>query len=137
VTPERLREIARDCEDVSGVSSEGNADALRRFADEIERGVNHSSWVWNRRIIESIRAAVPDPPVLDEDLVKTIKERFKSTCTDCPPTNYPTDKTRCSECPKRAELLERANDAWRNQQMSTNTVANRLMDLIVKHCSNE
>jgi hypothetical protein len=28
-------------------------------------------------------------------------------CSDCPPTNYPTDKTRCSECPRRAALSER------------------------------
>jgi hypothetical protein len=76
MTPERLREIARDCEDTSVITSEGNADALRRFADELERGISHSSWVWNRRIIENIRAAVPNPPVLDEDLVEVIRERF-------------------------------------------------------------
>lgn len=76
MSPERLREIAQDCEDASVVSSESNAEALRRFADELELGVNHSCWAWNRRIIESIRAAVPNPPVLDEDLVNIIKERF-------------------------------------------------------------
>ena len=26
-------------------------------------------------------------------------------CGDCPPVGYPTDKTRCAECPRRAELM--------------------------------
>jgi hypothetical protein len=38
---------------------------------------------------------------------------------------------------RNAELLERANQTWRNQQMSTNAVANKLMDLIADHCSRE
>ena len=24
-------------------------------------------------------------------------------CSDCPPVGYPTDKTRCDECPRRAQ----------------------------------
>lgn len=109
MTPERLREIARDCEDASVVSSKGNANELRRLADHLDTCLQHSCWVWNRGIIEKIRAVVPNAPVLDEDLADVICKRFD--CTDCPPKDYPTDKTRCEECPKRkADLPERAND---------------------------
>ena len=78
-TAKRLREIAANCEDVSFVASESNAEELRRLADELERienQVGHWCWVWNRRIIESIRASVPNAPVLDEDLVKVIAAKF-------------------------------------------------------------
>lgn len=26
---------------------------------------------------------------------------MKEVCSDCPPQNYPTDKTRCTPCPRR------------------------------------
>lgn len=26
-------------------------------------------------------------------------------CSDCPPEGYPTDKTRCSECPRKKPTL--------------------------------
>ena len=77
MTPEHLRQIARDCEDASVVSSESNADASRRLADHQDRCLQHSCWVWNRRIIEKIRAAVPNAPVLDEDLADVIRKRFE------------------------------------------------------------
>lgn len=76
MTPNRLRQIAADCEDPSVVASEANAAALRVLADQFERSVNHSCWVWNRQIIESIRAAVPNAPVLDEDLAEVIRKKF-------------------------------------------------------------
>ena len=43
-----------------------------------ENPVLHSSWVWNRRIIEAIRAVVPNPPVLDEDLVDRVRKIFET-----------------------------------------------------------
>ncbi len=30
-----------------------------------------------------------------------------SLCEDCPPVGYPTDKTRCAPCPRRAALRGR------------------------------
>ncbi len=36
-------------------------------------------------------------------------------CEDCPPVGYPTDKTRCSECPRRTNVMadnELAVLAW-------------------------
>jgi len=38
---------------------------------------------------------------------------------------------------RHVELLERANGIWKNQQMSTNTVATKLLDLIIEHCAAE
>ncbi len=38
---------------------------------------------------------------------------------------------------ENAELLKNANSVWRNQQMSTNAVANKLMDLIITHGSDD
>jgi hypothetical protein len=29
-------------------------------------------------------------------------------CEDCPPVNYPTDKTRCADCPRRAAATKGA-----------------------------
>jgi len=37
MTPERLREIAANCEDVSFIASEDNANELRRLADTLEQ----------------------------------------------------------------------------------------------------
>ena len=31
-----------------------------------------------------------------------LKAAKRELCEDCPPSDYPTDKTRCSECPRRA-----------------------------------
>ena len=31
------------------------------------------------------------------------KPRDRPLCYDCPPVGYPTDKTRCDECPRRAK----------------------------------
>lgn len=28
----------------------------------------------------------------------------ENLCSDCPPPGYPTDKTRCGPCPRRAAL---------------------------------
>jgi len=30
-------------------------------------------------------------------------------CSDCPPVGYPTDKTRCLPCPRRAILRTKEN----------------------------
>ena len=30
-------------------------------------------------------------------------EALAVLCDDCPPAGYPTDKTRCEECPRRTE----------------------------------
>ena len=27
-------------------------------------------------------------------------------CSDCPPSGYPTDRTRCAECPRKATLAD-------------------------------
>jgi hypothetical protein len=115
MTPERLREIAGNCEDSSFVCSEQNAIELRRLADHLDACLNHSCWVWNRRIIEKIRSVVPCSPVLDEDLADRIDKSFSG----------------------RAELLEAANSIWRDRGLSTNEVANKLMNLIVNYCESE
>lgn len=39
---------------------------------------------------------------LTDELVAAAKEAGE-TCSDCPPAGYPTDKTRCDECPRRAQ----------------------------------
>ena len=31
----------------------------------------------------------------------------KKLCSDCPPSDYPTDKTRCWSCPRRAKPMEK------------------------------
>ena len=36
--------------------------------------------------------------------------RDPDLCSDCPPDEYPTDKTRCSPCPRR-NFRERSDDA--------------------------
>jgi hypothetical protein len=36
------------------------------------------------------------------------KATDRPLCYDCPPVGYPTDKTRCDECPRRAEIDEQA-----------------------------
>lgn len=32
-------------------------------------------------------------------------EPSRELCSDCPPRDYPTDKTRCAECPRRIAAL--------------------------------
>jgi len=37
-------------------------------------------------------------------------------CADCPPVGYPTDKTRCSPCPRRTNPMTdepRKSSSWR------------------------
>jgi hypothetical protein len=36
------------------------------------------------------------------DLASGPDETVCRLCEDCPPPGYPTDKTRCAECPRRA-----------------------------------
>jgi hypothetical protein len=40
-------------------------------------GVVHDSWAWNRRIIERIRALLPNPPATDEELVAVLEVALK------------------------------------------------------------
>jgi hypothetical protein len=34
----------------------------------------------------------------------------ESLCEDCPPVGYPTDKTRCTPCPRRSPKLNEVDD---------------------------
>ena len=73
MTPERRREIAANCEGVSLIASEDNANELR----DLERDVAFTGWSRNRRLIEEIRVAIgSDAPTLDEDLVRENFKRF-------------------------------------------------------------
>lgn len=88
---------------------------------------------WLRRALESARATVTGGGCgcgqadLDIDLEGfgfnvSIRPRMRTPetpattsktetlCEDCPPVGYPTDKTRCTPCPRRT-LLDRAVDA--------------------------
>lgn len=79
MTAQRLREIAANCEDVSFIASEQNANELRAFANDLERDPMFNAWSWNRGIIEEIREAIgPNAPTLDENLVQEIRKRFSA-----------------------------------------------------------
>lgn len=34
--------------------------------------------------------------------IDEMRKDIESECSDCPPPGYPTDKTRCLECPRRS-----------------------------------
>ena len=69
------------------------ATAVRSFADK-----NDERWA------EAARMARDGNWWLLNEFVKISEDDAAKRCSDCPPENYPTDKTRCSECPlRRAE----------------------------------
>jgi hypothetical protein len=43
---------------------------------------------------------------LTEAEAEALQQKYwpKPHCEDCPPPNYPTDKTRCAECPRRFKV---------------------------------
>lgn len=43
------------------------------------------------------------PPCTWEKEREGAQKEAGETCSDCPPAGYPTDKTRCDECPRRAQ----------------------------------
>lgn len=43
---------------------------------------------------------------LIKDAITVAEDGFGPLCSDCPPAGYPTDKTRCACCPRRAALVE-------------------------------
>jgi hypothetical protein len=67
MTPQRLREIAANCEDTSFIASEQNANELRAFADEMESGSGPDRIaVRCSQIVLSLAEKIPDntPPAL-------------------------------------------------------------------------
>lgn len=46
--------------------------------------------------IEAARTAIA--------LANPLSQKTEELCDDCPPVGYPTDKTRCLPCPRRAAL---------------------------------
>ncbi len=58
-----------------------------------------------------------DQPMLPKGMVKQVNEfdhaagcpLQEQNCFDCPPVGYPTDKTRCSVCPRRASSIDHAS----------------------------
>ena len=56
-----------------------------------------------REIIAIEKQYVADVAALLAALDAKAQKEAGETCSDCPPAEYPTDKTRCDECPRRAQ----------------------------------
>ena len=46
---------------------------------------------------------------LANDQINYARRAVAMLCSDCPPVGYPTDKTRCSDCPRREKRKEQAD----------------------------
>jgi hypothetical protein len=59
------------------------------------------AWIKNSPPAVDFRAA---PPPSSQKKAEAMRETTeKHLCEDCPPAEYPTDKTRCAECPRRSQ----------------------------------
>lgn len=65
-----------------------------------------------------VRPAIDKARALDREGREQQKlEDSNALCSDCPPEDYPTDKTRCLPCPRRADvsgLVERSETYLRD-----------------------
>ena len=54
---------------------------------------------------DKLRAQIPtstDPARLEREAKRAEGPNSWGLCEGCPPVGYPTDETRCAECPRRA-----------------------------------
>lgn len=61
-----------------------------------KRGLQIMIFQEKRRYVEDVAALLA---ALDD----RAQQEDGETCSDCPPAGYPTDKTRCDECPRMAQ----------------------------------
>jgi len=56
--------------------------------------------------ISKTKGGFPLHPCMAKYTESTVLYRWADLCSDCPPVGYPTDRTRCSDCPRRADPNE-------------------------------
>jgi uncharacterized paraquat-inducible protein A len=61
----------------------------------------------SERIMNKLKGYLTEWKKEELSLKRRLRRMKKArVCSDCPPVGYPTDKTRCSTCPNKRELIE-------------------------------
>jgi len=87
------------CKHMIGITQCNDGEKLLLFG--------HDKW-WKERMPEPRDIVFSFCPYCGIELRPTREERGEigsaadSLCEDCPPSDYPTDETRCLPCPRRA-----------------------------------
>jgi len=81
---------------VSEISSLTNRPALRMETEWRDVPVEQAPSETNSDLLD-----IPDFMRNQKNLAaERLKDSTKARCDDCPPIGYPTEKTRCAECPR-------------------------------------
>lgn len=63
----------------------------------------HSTASMDAAFEDAVAKAKAHPPAAPDAEPGSIDGDESELCSDCPPNGYPTDKTRCKSCPRRAD----------------------------------